>query len=518
MMTEQSRFDAHLAERRFQTLINSVTEYAIYMLDTGGYVRNWNAGAEAIKGYSEQEIVGQHFSRFYTPEDRDRGVPAIALATALSEGKYESEAWRLRKDGTRFWAHVVLDPIFDEQGNHVGFAKITRDITEKRLAQEQLDQTREALFQAQKLQALGELTGGIAHDFNNLITVIRGSAELLQNPRLDPAKAKRYVDSIVAASDRAAELTSHLLAFGRRQSLSPETVDLNIRLDAFVEMLSRTLGDTIEVRLRSEGGLWTVRVDDTQLETALLNAAINARDAMPDGGTITIESTNIPASDGEPDLVCIALSDTGPGIPDDVLKRVFEPFFTTKPVGKGTGLGLSQIHGFAAQSGGRAEIESKQGEGTTVRLLLPRATGEARHVERPVSSVPHGRNLTVLVVDDNEAVLQFAVDLLESLGYMARTAESGDDALDILRSAHVDIVFSDVLMPGITGIELARRVEQDWPGLPLVLTSGYSEELVRDLDLRWELVPKPYTAESLSGAFERALSDTSSEVSRTDPG
>ena len=250
-------------------------------------VSNWNTGAEAIKGYKASEIVGQHFSRFYTEEDRARGEPRRALATALAEGKYEKEAWRLRKDGSRFWASVVIDPVHDEQGRLLGFAKITRDITERRRANEELEEARAALFQSQKLQALGELTGGVAHDFNNLMTVIRGSAELLTRPGLSEEKRVRYLQAILDTADRASTLTSHLLAFGRRQALKPEVADLNLRLDAFAEMVGRTLGGQFEVKLDLAPSLPPVEVDLAQLETALLNAAFNARDAMPEGGRLT---------------------------------------------------------------------------------------------------------------------------------------------------------------------------------------------------------------------------------------
>ena len=230
------------------------------------------------------EIVGQHFSRFYTDADRERGVPAQALKTALREGKYEAEARRVRKDGSIFWASVVIDPIYDQAGELAGFAKITRDVTERKKAEQELEEAREALFQSQKLQALGELTGGIAHDFNNLMTVIRGSAELLQRASLGEDKRALYLQAIIDTADRASTLTSHLLAFGRRQTLKPEVVDLNIRMDAFGEVLGRTLGSGIEVEPEFDPSAGRVEVDPTQLETALLNAAINARDAMPEGG------------------------------------------------------------------------------------------------------------------------------------------------------------------------------------------------------------------------------------------
>ena len=493
------------SERRFRTLVQGVKDYALYMLDPDGRVSNWNTGAEAIKGYTADEIVGQHFSRFYTEEDQAAGEPARALATAIAEGKYEKEAWRVRKDGTRFWASVVLDPIHDEQGDLIGFAKITRDITERKRTAEELEEARAALFQSQKLQALGELTGGVAHDFNNLMTVIRGSADLLTRPGLSEAKRARYLKAIIDTADRAATLTSHLLAFGRRQALNPEVADLNVRLDAFAEMVSRTLGGKVEVRLDLAPSLPRVEVDLAQLETALLNAAFNARDAMPDGGRLTLATRSVA---GEPGEVMIEIADTGTGMSPEVRDRAFEPFFTTKPVGEGTGLGLSQIHGFAAQAGGRAEIRSAAGEGTAIRIFLPATDralgGSAEAVRGPKAP----RDLRVLLVEDNEHVREFADHLLGELGYRVVSAASGEEALDLLGREEVDVLFTDVVMPGLSGLELARLARQSDPSLPVLLASGYSEEIVSSAGSEFEIVRKPYDADlleaSLGAALERA--------------
>ncbi|NNM77259.1 PAS domain S-box protein [Sphingomonas sp. ID1715] len=494
----------HESEQRFRMLVQGVRDYAIYMLDTNGTITNWNSGAEVIKGYTAEQIVGRHFSIFYTDEDREAGIPQLALATALSEGKYETEAWRRRVDGTLFWASVVIDPIFDDEGRHIGFGKITRDVTDRKRAEEELEVTRAALAQSQKLQALGELTGGIAHDFNNLITVIRGSAELLGRCGLTEDRRTRYVDAIISTADRAATLTNHLLAFSRRQALQPEVLDLNVRLDAFADVIARTLGSTIEIRLDLQPGLWLVEADPTQLETALLNAAINARDAMPDGGTITLSTANRPGGVGE-DFVCVAVSDTGWGMPSDVIDRAFEPFFTTKPTGKGTGLGLSQIHGFAAQTGGRAEIDSQEGRGTTIRLVLPRT-------HRPLSSeaadreLPHlPRGLSILLVEDNEQVSNFAQQLLEDLGFNVRAALSAEEAMPLLDRGPLDLVFSDVVMPGMSGIEFARRLRAQRPGLPVLLATGYSEDVLKGHARDFELVRKPYSRDALVEALARTL-------------
>lgn len=499
----QAEIALYESEQRFRMLVEGVSDYAIYMLDTEGRITNWNSGAQAIKGYTADEIVGQHFSIFYTEEDRARKEPARTLQTVLEEGRFETEAWRVRKDGTRFFAHVVVDPIYDQSGRHAGYAKITRDITEKRQSQLELEEARAALFQAQKLQALGELTGGIAHDFNNLMTVIRGSADLLRRGDLPRERRERYLDAIIETADRAATLTSHLLAFGRRQALKPEVLDLNLRMDAFSEVLSRTLGSRIEIVVDLAPSLWAVEVDPTQLETALLNAAINARDAMPDGGQLTLSTRNETAEGG--DMVRVSVADTGTGMPADVVSRAFEPFFTTKPVGKGTGLGLSQIHGFAAQTGGQAEILSVEGEGTTISILLPRSLkavhGEGAQGE--ACAIPPG--LVVLLVEDNDQVRDFAADLLEDLDCRVLRASDASQALSLLAAEKVDLVFSDVVMPGMGGIDLAREIRRLYPALPVLLASGYSEDIMRGAASEFEFVQKPYGADTLSIAIASQL-------------
>jgi PAS domain S-box-containing protein len=491
------------SEQRFRMLVQGVHDYAIYMLDTEGRVTNWNTGAAKIKGYAEDEIVGQHFSRFYTPEDRARGEPQRAMETALREGKYEKEAWRMRKDGSRFWASVVLDPIYDTNGTLIGFAKVTRDITERRKAALELEEARAALAQSQKMQALGELTGGIAHDFNNLMTVIRGSADLLRRPELSDEKRQRYLQAIIETADRAATLTGQLLAFSRRQALRPEVLDVNVRLDALGEVLSRTLGSQIQIELKLASDLWTTEVDATQLETALLNAAFNARDAMPNGGVLTLSTRNRPSEQG--DFIEVAVGDTGSGMAEDVVSRAFEPFFTTKPVGKGTGLGLSQIHGFAAQSGGLAEIDSKAGEGTTIRILLPRSSKSPVPRLEDATEVPTAEGLTVLLVEDNPHVLTFAEHLLEELQFKVVSASCGEEALRILDTEQVDLLLTDVVMPGMSGIELANAVRERDPTMPVVLASGYSEEILEGAGAEFAMLRKPFDSRSLSEAMELAL-------------
>jgi PAS domain S-box-containing protein len=501
------------SEQRFRLLVQGVRDYAIYMLDTEGRITNWNSGAEAIKGYTADEIVGEHFSRFYTEEDRASGEPRRALDTALREGKYEREAWRVRKDGSLFWAHVLLDPIYNEDGEHVGFAKVTRDATERKKAQEELDEARAALAQSQKLQALGELAGGVAHDFNNLMTVVLGAADFLRRrPGLSADKRRQYVDAIFDAASRATRLTDQLLAFGRRRPLRTEVVNVNACVDALSDMLTRTLGSRIKVELQLAEDAGRVEVDVAQLEMAILNAAINARDAMPQGGTLIIGTSVVHNAQG--DLVRISIADTGLGMPQRVLERAFDPFFTTKEVGEGTGLGLSQVHGFAAQAGGRAELTSAEGAGTTVSIFLPRTSKDLTHSSPGGEQANLPEGLRTLLVEDNPQVRSFAQDLLNDLGCEVISAASGQEALAYLAEHELDIVLSDIVMPGMSGIELANRIMQLRPNLPVVLATGYSEQAAQG-NQRLPIVLKPYSAKDLSAALSRALGATANGAAQT---
>jgi PAS domain S-box-containing protein len=355
-------------ERQFQLLVDSIKDYAIFMLDPDGRVTSWNSGAQRIKGYRPDEIIGRDFTQFYTDEDRAAGVPAQLLARAAESGRVEAEGLRVRKDGSRFWASVILDRIDDEAGRHVGFAKVTRDITDQHLAREMLEQARERMLQAQKMEAIGQLTGGVAHDFNNLLTVVIGNLETIQQ-NLDAlsggvaGQLKRTAASALRGAQRAATLTQRLLAFARQQALDPRPLDLNKFIAAEVEFLQRSLGETINIEAVGGAGLWQVEVDPNELEAALLNLAVNARDAMPQGGKLTIETSNAFLDEDycrhNPEVrrgqyVMIAVTDNGIGMSAEVRERAFEPFYTTKAAGQGTGLGLSQVYGFIKQSEGHA--------------------------------------------------------------------------------------------------------------------------------------------------------------------
>jgi PAS domain S-box-containing protein len=499
------------SEQRFRLLVQGVRDYAIFMLDPDGRITNWNAGAQAIKGYSAAEIVGAHFSRFYTPEDLARGEPARALATALHEGKFLGEGWRMRKDGTRFWASVVIDPIRDERGQLIGFAKITRDVTERREAQLALDRSRDALNQAQKMEAIGRITGGVAHDFNNLLTIIRSSAELLRRPGLPDAKRARYIDAIADTANKAAQLTRQLLAFARKQPLQPEAFMVNERLRGMEHIIHTSVGSPVKLHFELPNDMRPVDADPNQFETAVLNMVINARDAMPRGGHLTISARQVDRippvrnhAGANGDFIAVSVADTGTGIEPGTLRRIFEPFFTTKAVNKGTGLGLSQAYGFAKQSGGEIEVSTRVGEGTTFTLYLPCAKIETMP-QRDTETSPRAiatagvEPLSVLLVEDNETVGRFALGLLSELGLQANWATDGQSALALMeqRNGNFDLMFSDVVMPGMNGVELASTVRNRWPDVRVVLTSGYSHVLSEHGMEGFDFLPKPYSAEAL---------------------
>jgi PAS domain S-box-containing protein len=523
-MTEQraAQLAALESERRFRLLVEGVTDYAIYMLSPEGTVTNWNAGAERIKGYSAAEIIGQHFSRFYASEDVDAGTPEKALDIARREGRYEAEGWRCRKDGSRFWASAVVDAIYDG-GKLVGFAKITRDLTDRREAQLQLEQSRQQLFQAQKMEAVGQLTGGLAHDFNNLLTGITGSLELL---RIRLAQGRihdldRFVVAAQGAAARAAALTHRLLAFARRQTLDPKQVSANKLVADMQEMVQRTVGPEIKVETVSAIGLWPTLCDPNQLENAILNLCINARDAMPDGGRLTIETANAwldergaRERDMEPgQYVAICVTDTGTGMAPDVVARAFDPFYTTKPLGQGTGLGLSMVYGFAKQSGGQVRIYSELGIGTTMRIYLPRHRGEAEGDVPQADLVEVSRasaGETVLIVDDEPTVRMLIAEVLAELGYAAIEAADGTSGLKVLQSnVRIDLLITDVGLPGgINGRQMADAARANRPGLKVLFITGYAEHAVvhnGQLEAGMHVLTKPFAMQALASRIRTII-------------
>jgi PAS domain S-box-containing protein len=501
------------AEQQFRLLVQGVTDYAIYLMDLEGQVSSWNAGAQRIKGYSPDEIIGSHYSRFFEDEDVDSGKPQKALQVAARDGRFESEGWRVRKNGTRFWANAVIDAIRDENGELIGFAKITRDITENREAQRALELAREELFQAQKMEAIGQLTGGVAHDFNNLLMAIQGSLELLKKRIPHSSESAALLNNAYQAVQRGASLTQRMLAFSRKQELRFEAVDLLQLVQGMTEMLQRSLGPTIMVETQFPLNLPEVSTDPNQLASAILNLAINARDAMPAGGTLTIGARLVSdAHSRHKDLrrgeyVCFYVQDTGQGMNEETLSQAITPFFTTKGVGKGTGLGLPMVQGLMAQTHGKLALTSEVGAGTTAELWLPVATAQSKPDARGQPEVAPSVTtpMVVLAVDDDPLVLMNTVMMLEDMGHTVVEANSAVQALSRLDQSHVDLVVTDQAMPRMTGIELAASIQERLPKVPVIIASGYAE-LPKDANmLHLVRLTKPFTESQLAASMQEAL-------------
>jgi PAS domain S-box-containing protein len=511
------------SERRYRRLVEAVVDYAIFQLDPTGNVTTWNAGAQRIKGYRPEEIIGRHFSEFYTPEDRADSVPARALAQARETGRYEAESWRVRKDGSQFFASVVIDRILDDAGELVGFAKVTRDITERHEVEAKLKAAQEQLAASQKLEAIGQLTGGIAHDFNNLLMIVLGNIETAERHlRSMPqtANLQRVLANAMRGARRAAALTTRLLAFSRRQTLDPKPLNVNNFLTGSVEFLQRALGEQVDIQAVGAAGLWMVEVDANHLESALVNLAINSRDAMPNGGKLTMEAANVFADEEyckqNPELspgqyVVICVSDTGLGMSKEILGHAFEPFFTTKELGHGTGLGLSQVYGFVKQSGGHIKIYSEEGHGTTIKIYLPRYTGsDVPDAENDDSVAGSAQSETILLVEDDPDLRTYLAEILRNLNYEVLAVPNAQSALTILLQAErrVDLLLTDIVMPGINGRELGRRAQEMRPKLPILYMTGYSRNAVVHhgrLDEGVELLQKPVSQAQLASRVRELL-------------
>jgi PAS domain S-box-containing protein len=478
-------------------------------LNDRGYFEMSNPAWLTVLGWTEEEVAATPIFEFLHPDDVERTRRVFEL-TQLGQPAIRFPNRYRCKDGSYRWISWIGVP-------EDGFVYCTgRDITEERDQAATLAATEEALRQSQKLEAIGQLTGGVAHDFNNLLTVIRGSVDLLRRPELSPEKRSRYIDAIGDTADRAAKLTGQLLAFARRQALSPKLFDVGASLREVAVMVQTLTGSRVVLDLDVPEDTYFIEADRSQFDTAIVNMAINARDAMRGEGRLTIAAgplSGIPEIRTHPpvagDFIAVTLADTGAGIAADQIDRVFEPFFTTKGIGEGTGLGLSQAIGFAKQSGGDIRVQSVAGQGTTFTLYLPRAYPQPAGHSPPAEEEPDsgGDGRRILIVEDNDQVGQFATEALKELGYVSILAGDAMAALAELAadSSRFDIVFSDVVMPGMSGLELGAEIRRLYPDVPVILTSGYSHVLAQNGSHGFELLHKPYSIEQLSRVLRKAI-------------
>jgi PAS domain S-box-containing protein len=506
--TLESRVEERTRERDRVWLV-SRDVYAL--CDLRGQCRTANPAWQRELGYRPVDVQGRPLTDFVDPTDRataDAAIQKVARAEFVenldlkmlcSDGKHRTFSWTFVPEGTAFFA-------------------AGRDVTERNLLEEQLRQ-------AQKMEAVGQLTGGIAHDFNNLLTGITASLDLMRR-RMEQGRTSdmaRFMDAATTSAQRAAALTHRLLAFSRRQSLDVRALDVNKLIASMEDMLRRSLGEQINLSVSLGAGLWVAMSDANQLESALLNLAINARDAMPTGGTLTIESANATITPKEAragkdlnpgDYVVVSVTDTGVGMPPDIVAKVFEPFFTTKPIGQGTGLGLSMIYGFAKQSGGNVQIESTVGVGTTISLYIPRFWGDPVPDATPVAAsiVPSGDGQTILIVEDDSSVRLAVVELLTELGYGVLEATDSRTAIPLLQSTEqkIDLLVSDVGLPGMTGRHLAEIARQHRPNLKILFITGYTQSAALRSDFLtdgMDMILKPFSVDVMANKIREMFKE-----------
>ena len=528
-------------ERRLDAVLDNAS-VAIFFMNEHQHCTYMNRAAETLTGFTLAEVRGQplHDVIHHThPDGRWFPIEECPIDRAFPEdNRVKGETMFVRKDGSFYPVAFTASPLRDESARTVGTIIEVRDVSEERDTREQLRRlnetlekqvvertaellsAQEVLRHSQKMDALGQLTGGLAHDFNNLLTIIRSSADLLRLHDLDPDKRRRYVDAISDTADRASRLTSQLLAFARRQPLKPELFGAGARTRQVAEMIRTLVGSRFEVEVHTEGGECFVEADTAQFDTALINMAVNARDAMGPQGRIVI---GVRCADGLPPIrghagheapfVAISISDTGNGIEEEHLGQIFEPFFTTKAVGKGTGLGLSQVYGFAKQSGGDVDVGSEPGKGTTFTLYLPGrdAARPPRGKERRAPAERLAKESRILVVEDNLEVGQFTRELLDEVGFSVSLAPDAEAALALLddNGPDFDVIITDVVMPGLSGIELAERIIDRNPGARVILTSGYSNVLAERGQHGFELLKKPYSVDELVAILRSPSGDAS---------
>lgn len=513
-------------DRRFRMLVDAIVDYAVIMLDPDGFVVSWNEGARRQTGYDRREAVGQHVSMFYTDDDRRAGAPEALLRMAAASGSVERHLDRVRKDGTSFPADLVLSAIRCASGALEGYASVTRDVSELHRAEEERLRLVERLHRAQRLESLGRLAGGIAHDFNNTLGAISNYAHLVSASvakfASDHPESRELVQAlddigqIPQAVRKAAELTGRLFVLGRGEPSFEHVINVNSIIAEVTQLLSRTLGDNVVLDLELAGDLANSRIDPGLFEQVLLNLAINARDAMPDGGHLSIRTFNVPADSypawgpdiGVAPYVCIEVSDTGDGMSPETARNAFEPFFTTKPASEGTGLGLSVVHGIITNAGGRVHLYSEPEVGTTIKLFLPVVDGpvDAPATDQQPATAPLGQGQTILVVDDQAGVRDPLARILERSGYQVLAASTPAEALDVAQrhEQQIDLLITDVFMPGMSGRQLSEQLTGRMPQLRTVLMSGFHATDPQANDHQ-QVLAKPFGIRELLWWVHRAL-------------
>jgi two-component system, cell cycle sensor histidine kinase and response regulator CckA len=554
-MNEQLKEQAiRQSEERFRLVVDSLQDYAVFMMDPEGRVSSWNRGAERIGGWKQQEVIGELFGKFYVPEDREKGLPALALREAATESRYEEEGWRIRKDGSRFWANLVVTALMDDNGALVGFSAIIRDLTERKRAEEELtrlnaqleerfaekaaelgqtigerEKLQAQLLQAQKMDGIGTLAGGIAHDMNNILNVISGYASLiLQNPG-NTEKVEEGLEVIKETVDRGASLVRQLLASARKSELKFEQIQVNDVLEKLHGLLKQTFPKTVEVRLELDPALPSVIADSNLLHQAVLNLCLNARDAMPGGGTLQLITRRVAGAAlrrifqdaSAKQYTCITVKDTGVGMNAAIQSRIFEPFFTTKQQGEGTGLGLSVVYGIVTNHQGFIDVESEPDQGTTFRICLPipksRETAIEVTEQAPVNDGTRpGKGETILFAEDEAQQLILMQNFLQGKGYRILPAKDGAEAVEIFqcKKDEIGLVILDLGLPKLNGWEVFRKIKEIDPAVKAIFATGFMTPQIESqlaLEEASTVIMKPYQLheilEKISSVFKESAGE-----------
>jgi two-component system cell cycle sensor histidine kinase/response regulator CckA len=469
------------SEERFRLLVDAIEDYAIIILDLNARIQSWNRGAERLYGWTAEEAVGKSLATFLSGDENDPDAIHRALAETLQKGRTRGEGWRVRKDGSKFWAQVVRTPFRDRGGVIRGFASISHDLTERRKLESQL-------LHAQKLESLGRLSGGIAHDFNNMLMVIFSRVEVLSRAVGDTQPQRRYIEDIRAAAARNRDLTQQLLIAARREVLQPRSIQMNDIVTAELDLLQPSIGENVVLRTDLQEQLWPVYADPAKLHQVLLNLVLNARDAMPNGGTISVETRNVRADASyvkqrphikEGDYVSLVVSDTGSGIQPEVREQIFDAFFTTKTTG--SGLGLAVVRGIVDATGGYIWFYSEVGEGTSFKILVPRYRGQAEAVRdtETIEAVTQGTE-TILLVEDEQLLRTIIRETLEENGYTVIDARTPAEAISLSRKFEkpIDVLLTDMILPGMNGVALAEVLTKERSEMRVIYMSGYTDNAI----------------------------------------